>query len=115
METHQRFYSSIQDLCTLSHLQVLASESEPKPPPFNVSNPRIYPINSRMPVLDVFQDFVELDLVKLKEESLKTKKPHNNLTKKESMALKKITDNKDFTGASCGQRGWSYYYERFPI
>lgn len=92
-------YFSFEELCLFSHLQVLASESEPmeycRPPPFSTSNQRFYPINSRPSVLDVFQDLVESDLVKLKEDSMKTPNYHSNITKKESMALTQITHNKD--------------------
>lgn len=87
------------DLCVISHLQALGSETireivHPSPP--RVGNPHFYPIHSRPGTLDLFQNLVEEDLIALKHNTeITSKGKFINITNSEKRALKDMKDNSD--------------------
>lgn len=97
--TNQVSGFSFAELCSISSLRVLSSESRQEGDPAKVSsftpkNSNFYPYHSRPATLDLFQELVEHDLVAL-DKSFKSQHTPNNITQKEKIALKQLSDNKD--------------------
>lgn len=98
--TRQHF--SFQDLCSISSLRSLSAESahmeNTETKVLKIPNRDFYPMSSRPPILDLFQETVEQDLKNL-DTRTKSKQKHsyNNLTNQEIQALKQLRNNKDLS------------------
>ncbi|CAJ0966832.1 unnamed protein product [Ranitomeya imitator] len=89
---------TFQELCSISDLRTLESESIESTKNLNSGykskKPYFYPVNSRPNILDSFQECIEEDLIELKKKSSCN---HNrpNLSKLERKALEEIRGNQD--------------------